>query len=143
MDISGYYVNPFRNFVSCGFRLQCGGCGSRAQNLKFRAQHFDLHRSDPQRSRTPKILTPRSVESPKTLLEPPTYDTFPPPLCSRPVIFLIGNGYRPDESDFWGLQNWFWRGHSMVRFSPPKSHDTFCPTPPFANSQSFSRGGKP
>ena len=40
-------------FVSCGFRLQCGGCTSRAQNLKFRAQN--LHRSDPQRSRTPKL----------------------------------------------------------------------------------------
>ena len=31
---------------------------------------------------------------------PPTYDTIPPPLCSRPVILLRGNGHRPDESHF-------------------------------------------
>ena len=30
------------------------GRTSRAQNLKFRAQDFDLHRSDPQRSGTPE-----------------------------------------------------------------------------------------
>ena len=30
------------------------GCTSRTQNLKFRAQNFDLHRSDPQRSGTPE-----------------------------------------------------------------------------------------
>ena len=29
------------------------GCTSRAQNLKYRAQNSDLHRSDPQRSGTP------------------------------------------------------------------------------------------
>ena len=29
--------------------------GCRAQNLKFRAQNFDLHRSDPQRSGTPDL----------------------------------------------------------------------------------------
>ena len=46
--------DPNTCFVSCGFRLQCGGCTSQAQNLKFRAQNFDLHRSDPQRSGTPK-----------------------------------------------------------------------------------------
>ena len=29
-----------------------------------------------------------------------TYDTlFPPPVCPRPVIFLRGNGQRPDQSD--------------------------------------------
>ena len=41
-------------FVSCGFRLHRGGSTSRAQNLKFRAQNFDLHRSEPQHSGTPK-----------------------------------------------------------------------------------------
>ena len=53
VDISGYYANPFGVF-SCGFRLQCGGCTSQGQNLKFCAPNFDLHRSDPQRSGTPK-----------------------------------------------------------------------------------------
>ena len=52
MDISGY-ANSISCCVSRGFRLQCGGCTSRAQNLKFRAKNFDLHRSDPQRSGTP------------------------------------------------------------------------------------------
>ena len=32
------------------------GCTSRAQNLKYRAQNFDLHRSDPQRSGTPNVF---------------------------------------------------------------------------------------
>ena len=44
-------------FVSCVFRLQCGGCKSRAQNLKFRAQNFDVHRSNPQRSGTPYLIS--------------------------------------------------------------------------------------
>ena len=52
-DFSSYYANPLF-FVSCGFRLQSGWCTSQAQNLRFRAQNLDLHRSDPQRSRTPK-----------------------------------------------------------------------------------------
>ena len=42
-------------FVSCGFRLQCGGCTSRAQDLKLRAQNFDLHCRDPQHSGTPNV----------------------------------------------------------------------------------------
>ena len=33
------------------------GCTSRARNLKFRARNVDLHRSDPQRSGTPDIVT--------------------------------------------------------------------------------------
>ena len=36
------------------------GCISRAQNLKFRAQNFDLHRSDPQRSGTPDSVSARA-----------------------------------------------------------------------------------
>ena len=39
--------------------------------------------------------------SPKTVLDPPTHDTIPPPpLCSRNVILLRGNGHRPDKSHF-------------------------------------------
>ena len=47
------HLRPLRKsilcFVSFGFRLQ------RAQNLTFRGQNVDLHRSDPQRSETPKM----------------------------------------------------------------------------------------
>ena len=42
-----------------------------------------------------------------------------PSICPRPVNFLGGNGHRPDD--------WFWMGRSVVRFLPPKSHNTFCP----------------
>ena len=52
---------------------------------------------------------------------PPPYDTFPPPLCFRPVVFLRGNWHRPGKSHFRALQNWFWRAHSMVPFPSPKT----------------------
>ena len=48
--------------VSCGFRLQSGWCISQAQNSRFRAQNFDLHRSDPQRSRIPNNSIRRHLE---------------------------------------------------------------------------------
>ena len=57
-----------------------------------------------------------------------------PPLCSRPVIFLRGNGHRPDESHYPRPPKLVLEGALYGTFSPPKSHDTFCP-PPFANSQ--------
>ena len=38
--------------------------------------------------------------SPKIVLDPPPLMIRFPPLCSRPVILLIGNGHRPDESHF-------------------------------------------
>ena len=41
-----------------------------------------------------------SSPSPKTVLDPPLMIRFPPPLCSRPVILLRGNGHRPDKSHF-------------------------------------------
>ena len=59
---------------------------------------------------------------------------FPPPFVYAMSFFLEETGTDQTNPTFWGLQNWFWRGCFMVRFPPPKSHDTFCP-PPFANSQ--------
>ena len=53
-------------------------------------------------------------------------------LCSRYVIFLGGNGHRPDQSHFlriWALQNWLWRVHSIVCF-PPKIVRYVSPPPP-------------
>ena len=60
------------------------------------------------------------------------------------IIFLRGNGHRPDESDFL-------RPPKLARSTPPpppKSHDTFCP-PPFCeflqshnNLRIGSGGGK-
>ena len=41
-------------FVPCGFRLQSGWCTSRAQNVKFCAQSFDLHRSESREGDPPK-----------------------------------------------------------------------------------------
>ena len=39
--------------------------------------------------------------SQKTVLDtPPTYDTFPPPLCSRPVILPRGSGQRETNPTF-------------------------------------------
>ena len=52
---------------------------------------------------------------------------FPPLVCSHPVIFLRGNGHRPDQSHFL-RPHWFWRARSIVRTPPPKkSHDTLSP----------------
>ena len=73
--------------------------------------------------------------SPKTVLDTPTYDTIPPPLCSRNVILLRENGHRPDKSHFLRPPKLGLKGALYSTFSPPppKSHDTF--PPPFANSQ--------
>ena len=39
-------------------------CTSQAQNLKVRAQNFDLHRSDPQRSENPNLNGPALGSAP-------------------------------------------------------------------------------
>ena len=62
----------------------------------------------------------------------PPHGTFPPPICSRNVISTEGTGTDQKNPTFWALQNWFWKAHFIVRFLPPKSHDAFCPPPPFA-----------
>ena len=65
------------------------------------------------------------------LLDPHTYDAFPPPpVCSRPVIFLRGNGHRPDESHFVRLPKLAWRGHSIVHFPPLPQNRTMRFAPP-------------
>ena len=66
--------------------------------------------------------------SPKTVLDPPTYETFSlPPLCSRPVIFFRGDGHRPDESHFLRPPKLVLEGVLYSTFPPPKSHDTVSP----------------
>ena len=78
--------------------------------------------------------------SPKTVLDPPTYEI---PICSRPVIFLRGNGHRPDESHFLRPPKLVLEpqgGTLQYVFPPAKSHDTFCP--PFAVSKSVACGGQ-
>ena len=59
----------------------------------------------------------------------PTYDTFPPPFVHALSFSLEETGTDQTNPMFWGRQNCFWRGHSMVCFPPKKSHDTFCPPP--------------
>ena len=59
---------------------------------------------------------------------PPTYDTFPPPVCSRSVIFLQGNGHRPDQSLFLRPPKLGLEGALYSTFSPSQNHTiTFCP----------------
>ena len=62
-------------FVSCGFRRLSGLCtsrpDSRAQDLKFRAQNFDLHRSDPQRSGTANCLVSKCSATLANVAAPP------------------------------------------------------------------------
>ena len=65
---------------------------------------------------------------PKTVLDPPTYDTFSPLVCSRPVIFLRGNGHRPDKFHFLRPPKLALESALYSKFSPKKkSHDTFPP----------------
>ena len=52
------------------------------------------------------------IPSPKNSFGPPTFDTFPPPLCSCPATFFRGNGHRPDQSHF-------------LRRGPKRTHRAF------------------
>ena len=57
---------------------------------------------------------------PKNGFGPPTYDTFPPPpLCSRNVITLRGNGHRPDQSHFRSPPKLVLEGTLYGTFPPP------------------------
>ena len=47
------------------------------------------------------------------------HDTFPPPLFSRPVIFLGGSGLRPDESHFLRSPKLVLEGALESAFHPP------------------------
>ena len=65
---------------------------------------------------------------------PPPMIRFPPPLCSRHVIFFGGNGHTQDKSQFLRPPRVALEGALYSTFSPPpKSHDTFCP--PICDSQ--------
>ena len=54
---------------------------------------------------------------------------FPPPICSRHVIFFGGNGHRPDKSHFLRPPKLILEGALYSTSPPPKSHHMFCPPP--------------
>ena len=70
------------------------------------------------------------ISSPKTVLDPPTYDTIPPPLCSRNVILLRGNGHRPDKSHFLRPPKLVLEGVLYGTFPPPPQNRTIRFAPP-------------
>ena len=74
--------------------------------------------------------------SPKTFLDP-HLRYVPPPFFGDSLSFpLEERGADQTHPNFWGLQKWFWRAHSAVRFPPPpNSRDTFCP--PLSRCPSF------
>ena len=73
---------------------------------------------------------------PKDGFGPPTYDTFSPPVCSRHVIFLRGNGHAPDQSHCLSPPKPGFGGHALYYVcATPKSHNTFRPPPPPTVSQ--------
>ena len=69
---------------------------------------------------------------PKNGFGPPHlwYD-FPPPFVHAMSFSLEETVTDQTNPTFWGLQNWVWRGHFIVRSPPPKLHDTISPPPPF------------
>ena len=77
--------------------------------------------------------------SPKTFLDPPTYDTFPPPFGDSLSFPLKERGTDETNPNFWGLQRWFWRAHSAVRFPPPQIHAIRFAPPSAAAQISFHK----
>ena len=80
------------------------------------------------------IAMPRRGElrtPPKTVLPPPHLWYISPPICSRPVIFLRGNGHRPDQSHCLSPPKLALEGalSSTLPYPFPKSHDTVLPPP--------------
>ena len=63
---------------------------------------------------------------PKPVLDPPTYDTFSPLGCSRPVISLEESG-TDQTNPFLRPPILVLEGALSSTFPPQKSHDTFCP----------------
>ena len=67
---------------------------------------------------------------PKNRFGPPkSYDTFSPHVCSRPVIFLGGNGYRPDKSYFLRPPKLVLEGALYSLLSPPPHRTIRFPLP--------------
>ena len=69
--------------------------------------------------------------SPKTFLDPPPTIRFPPPFFGDSLSFpLKERGTDQTNPNFWGLQKWFWRAHSAVRFPPPPKFTRYVLPPP-------------
>ena len=73
---------------------------------------------------------------------PPPMIRFPPPFVhalSYDSFSLEETGTDQTNPTFCGLQNWCWRGHTMVRFPPPNRTIRFAPPPPprFPNLSHF------
>ena len=66
---------------------------------------------------------------PKTVLDTPTYDTIPPPFVLRPVVFLRGNGHRP-ESHLLSPPKLVLEGALYSTFPPPIHRTIRLPPPP-------------
>ena len=66
---------------------------------------------------------------------PPPMIRFPPPPFVFALLFsLEETGTEQGNPTFGGLQNWFWRARSMVRFPPPQNR-TIRFAPPLAAFQ--------
>ena len=77
----------------------------------------------------------QTIKPRKGLGPPPPKNTFPPPFVHA-LSFSLEEETCTDQTNptFRGLQNWFLRARSKVRFPLPKSHDRFCPPHlPFPN----------
>ena len=68
---------------------------------------------------------------------PPPMIRFPPPVCSRAVIFLRGNGHKPDQSHFLSPPRLVLEGALYGTFPPPPPNRTIRFAPPLAISQSM------
>ena len=78
---------------------------------------------------------------PKNGFGPPHlwYVSPPPPFVFALLFSLEETGTDQANPTLWGLQNWFWRAHSMVRF-PPQNRTIRFPPPPAAFQQCVPRG---
>ena len=77
---------------------------------------------------------------PKNGLDPCTYNTFSPPVCSRPVIFLSGNDHRPDQAHFLRPPKLVLEGALNSTFSPPQKIARYVLPPPLAAFQLHFNG---
>ena len=107
--------------------------GSKVAKESFKVIFREKQRGGETQGRGKHTINPL----PKNGFGPPHlwYD-FPPPLCSRNVILLRGNGHRPDKSHFLRPPKLGLEGVLYGTFSPPKITRYVLP-PPFANSQIF------
>ena len=122
---SGGQMNPAWHFASeksCS-SAQCTSCR-------------EMHESEPNKTKGGGLENSgegkHTIEPlPKTVLDPPPMIRSPPPICSRHVIVFGGNGHRPDKSHFLRPPKVVLEGALYGTFPPKKSHDAFCPPPPY------------